>query len=82
MEQEDNDMEVMGSSDDDDERNQRFEDLDRAQVESQQSWRKKMYYDSNCSNNISRSMRVIPMRDAQVRSCCAFACARRRSFYV
>jgi hypothetical protein len=31
------------------------------------SWMEKMYYDRDCSNNISKSLRVVPMEDVQAR---------------
>lgn len=31
-----------------------------------QAWKDKMYYDRDCSNNISRSLRVVPIEDVQV----------------
>ena len=29
-------------------------------------WRERMYYDRDCSNNISRSLRVVPLEDVQI----------------
>ncbi len=54
--------EGMHISDDDDDDDEDAFDMG---AESQ-AWKEKMYYDRDCSNNISKSMRVVPIEDVQV----------------